>query len=191
MKGAHFVLGTTETLYTVNESAGFAYQRLSSLDMFFYTGHGNAGRLSFQNQQQEHNGYISVYSNYSSNYSVFYINDLPNNSLSNMRCAFLIGCLTGEENGEYNLVDEFYNKGAHFVLGSKELLAPSAGNDFIRAYNSKVLYSDSVDDLLNRINEMCTFTLIEDYDGDGYSDGFKYSDVFPSYVVGDVYQTIN
>ena len=38
---------------------------------------------------------------------------------------------------------------------------------------------------------LATTTLIEDYDGDGDSDGFKYSDVFPSYVVGDVYQTIN
>ena len=49
---------------------------------------------------------------------VYYISNLPVNSLCRERCVLYLGCNTGTNNGKYNLVDSTFDKGAHFVLGT-------------------------------------------------------------------------
>jgi hypothetical protein len=109
-------LGYTVNTYT-NSSAQTAYPRLENSDVFVYFGHGQTALLSFHSSTGSSNGYIIADSRMMDSNDVYAVSSFENNALSDLRCVLYIGCQTGVNFGDYNLVDETYKKGGHFVLG--------------------------------------------------------------------------
>ncbi|MBE5963954.1 MAG: hypothetical protein E7252_03310 [Lachnospira sp.] len=109
-----------------NVGAPSVYNSLLNSQIYAYRGHGIAGGLQLcRYGKTDILGYLlcnedlsQVYNNSSNKY----ISDLNNNALASSRCVFYIACETGLDynyNGNiYNLLEETYNKGAHFVLGT-------------------------------------------------------------------------
>ena len=110
----------------VNYPATTAFYCLQQYDIFSFAGHGNTGLIAFFDQNGGDNGYIFAnedqYTNPNSNYR--FIDSLGYNALAANRCVIYMGCKTGlplncPAGHWHNLVDNTYNKGAHFALGTK------------------------------------------------------------------------
>lgn len=107
-----------------NGSAGRAYEALSSKEIFVYKGHAKEARLTFCTRNDVTTGRIVAHQDMGfDDVAAYPINALGENSLANVRCVLYLGCRSGMDystaNGVYNLVDETFDKGAHFVLGSR------------------------------------------------------------------------
>ena len=135
----------------VNNDAYTAYESLTEYDdIFVFRGHGGPGRIAFFNQNGNIEGRIIsnpvVGENISS--SKYYISTLPNNALANLRVVLYIGCDTGTTltiNGvSYNLVDETFKKGAHYVLGTTQAVVVTDSNSFLEGFLNGVAKGKNV-----------------------------------------------
>ena len=129
---------------------------LLNADIFVINGHGNAGKMSFNDKKRN---YISgiIFANSAliedddeiETIQTYYaVDDFESNSLSKARCVLVLGCLTGlntRRNGvTYNLLDSIYQKGAHFVVGTSNTIIPSSSARYCGAFFTKISEGKSV-----------------------------------------------
>ncbi len=111
----------------INESAITIGNKLKNSQIFIYRGHGQPGMLEIRNRSNEVTGHFMVgtLSGYSgTNVSITETGTqnqnmtFEENSLASAKCVIYLGCCTGLDKNGYNLLEETYNRGAHFVLGT-------------------------------------------------------------------------
>lgn len=95
--------------YFLNYSRDTAFSYLKNDAMFFHTGHGDKGLISFSNAN-------ASYPDQEINATA--INSLPYNDLAGLRCFITIGCSSGatDDDGN-NIIKSIFDKGAQFSLG--------------------------------------------------------------------------
>jgi len=110
-------------------------------DIFVYTGHGSPGRIVFYYYSGNVSGVIA-----SKNLPLLYegsnsvnVESLQENALARLRMVIYMGCETGVSynylgSSYTNLVDETFEKGAHFVLGTTEILLTNHTNDWLEYF---------------------------------------------------------
>ena len=92
---------------------------MQNSDVFVFFGKGAPGELRFYGDNYSLYGQIMANSLMGgpNDYNQYFINNIPDNGLSQLRCVILLADNAGTSSGSYNMVDAIYNKGAHFVLG--------------------------------------------------------------------------
>lgn len=135
---------------SVNEAAEYAYEYLPDDHVFVFRGHANAGLLGFRDSNGNSSGrfYADTKMPFSNGY--FICNSLTNtaksylsdNALANLRCALLLGCKTGVDYlygaNTYNLVNAYFVKGAHLVVGTTYEVAPDNSDAFLAGFLDKL-----------------------------------------------------
>lgn len=143
-----------------NTYASTAYKYLKTDSIWVFRGHGvytgssstvpmatiaflnNDGDYQYKNGSFD--GYITANSAIS---SCCPINKLSKNELSNQKCVMYIGCGTGVDytykGVSYNLVSATYNKGANFVLGTKDKVSTSKATNWTKQFSSKASQTGS------------------------------------------------
>ena len=152
--------GYTAVAYT-NQSALTAYNNIDNDDIFVFIGHGAPGRIAFHYASGAIAGRIIVSPQAGAGLSSpqYYISDFSNNALANLRIVLYIGCETGVDvaldNVTYNLVDETYEKGAHFVLGTTQEIYQNDAllflNGFLDGISKGLTVGESINNGLNSI----------------------------------------
>ena len=111
-----------------------AYNQLKdgTNDVLTYVCHGmeddyySYAAIDFQNTDGTSNGRIAATQISSQETNYYYVDELTDNALSNVRCALLLGCKTGQtyeaSDLKPNLVKAYYDAGAHFALGTNDIL---------------------------------------------------------------------
>ena len=113
-----------------NPTASYAYEKLTTRDdVFIFAGHGAPGMIGFYDYNGTLTGGIlshSAVAPLSMGSDRKIINSISDNGLAETRMVLYLGCETGVDfvrtYTRYNLVDYTYDKGAHFVLGTTEIL---------------------------------------------------------------------
>ena len=123
----------------VNTTAMFAYDFLKASDIFVYVGHAEAGRLSFYSAPNHLEGRIVAHENMQlEGDNQNFISDMSDNMLAKAKCVLYLGCNSGSGyqvgGTTYNLVDETFNKGAHFVFGFTQIVYNTDVDDFLEGF---------------------------------------------------------
>lgn len=124
-----------------------AYEWLRSGDIFIYHGHGEPARLVFETDNRVITGLLRADTRvprYDTTYQYVTLNisEYDPNALALQRCVIYMGCSTGVNfvrtinNTEYvsNLLDSTFEKGAHFVLGTTEVIYLAQGNEWLKKF---------------------------------------------------------
>lgn len=155
-----FESNTYYSMSTENPSSESVFYALNSADVFIYHGHGNKSALWFETDNKEVVGIIAANSiTYTTYPNRYYIDTLPKNALSQARCILYVGCQTGANNspnkGGRNLVEDTFAKGAHFVVGMKNIMNHGTNSrwlegflDAIGALDSSVLTEKNISEAL-------------------------------------------
>ena len=130
-------------------------------DMFIYAGHGERGRISFCDTDPNQRivtgeivkGTIIAHDYMNDSLTTFpnhhCINELPNNHLVNARCVLYLACRSGKSYtssyGTYNLIDETFNKGAHFVLGATEKITEAHVDPWMEEFFASAKRGNSIE----------------------------------------------
>ncbi len=109
-----------------NDSATNAYNNLTTDSIWVFRGHGLEAKnthtpkagICFSTRLGSNHGFIVADFSISHWAQDEAMTSLAANSLAEARCVLFIGCSTGISYNGFNLVDETFNKGAHFVLGT-------------------------------------------------------------------------
>lgn len=110
--------GTTmgyEPYQLTNTTANIGYS-LMPHDIWIFNGHGNRSMIGFHDINGSNLGYIVADYGQFRTGNTFAVTNFNFNALKGNRCVLFICCLAGLNDGNYNLVNEVYNKGAKFVL---------------------------------------------------------------------------
>ena len=74
--------------------------------------------------------------------------------MSSLRCVLYLGCSTGVDYSDlfdtYNLVTATYNKGAHFVLGTTEIVYTDDSDNFLKGFLSGVSENKNLAECIQR-----------------------------------------
>ena len=138
--------GYTGNIY-VNRNVGNTYNGLPDCSVFVFNGHSDPGKLYYYDSVNEtRTGLIRATTGVgSSGYtSVYTISNLDANELANMQCALLLGCNTANDVGIHNMMDELYNKGAHFVLGTTQSVNVYDSDNFLEGFLDGVSANEDV-----------------------------------------------
>ena len=180
-----------------NYNSVSGYACLKDDDVFVYRGHGGNGRIAFCSTGNVTVGRIVAHSNMGfSNPSPYYINHLPHNALSLSRCIIYLGCSTGKDyeipnsTVTYNLLDETFNKGAHFVLGTTETIYTSDADDWLEYFLDYINIGCNIYEAIDNANERLgkVYVPIDKKNGES---GEKRLDEMPITYRGDGYQHLN
>ena len=161
----------------INPLPETAYLSMQNSQIFVSRGHGTEGAILFFDEQGNTTGSIvSTIAFPGDAPSPYYaVATLNVNQLAGLRCVLFLGCSTGVDVQGYlttfNLVDETYKKGAHFVLGTTETVHVGDSDAFLKGF------IEAVDDSSNIEN--CVQSAISRVEQDGY---LHY---YPIYKVGD------
>ena len=134
-----------------NRTALFMYTALDADEVFLYTGHGGEGRLNVctnDNVIQSRICANDIMRDLDRQLEHRYINRKNDNELAQARCVFYLACNSGvdyvDSNGDRcNLVDETFDKGAHFVLGTTASITDEVTDEWLLYFLS--LLSDGFD----------------------------------------------
>lgn len=143
-----------------NNSAAAAYSCMTSRDdIFVFAGHGGAGVISFNDDDGEDYGMICVNPWYATGDDNRYISNIHDNGLNHARVVLYVGCDTGEDwersnLAQYNLIDETFEKGAHFVLGIKGAIWTSQVNGLIGFFLDGVAVGKSLNDCIPSVSDI-------------------------------------
>ena len=143
-----------------NNSAAAAYNCIKSRDdIFVFAGHGGAGMISFNNDDGEDSGIISATTWLGNREKDRHISSIQANGLNHARVVLYVGCGTGEtweKNAvaRYNLVDETFEKGAHFVLGIQGTIYQSQLEGLIKYFLDGVSQGNSVANCIPSISDI-------------------------------------
>ncbi|MBQ8743436.1 MAG: hypothetical protein IJZ03_08740 [Clostridia bacterium] len=166
----------------VNSFAQDAYAALNSSGIFVFRGHGSACYISFRDSEGARSGYICSKCLYNVEDAYVVSGDtVPDNAFANARCVLYLGCSTGvtETNSdtgeEYNLVDETYESGAHFVMGTTETVDTGVNNTWLRYFINSIHLQFDIDLALYVANTAASTS----------------SYTYPIYYVGDTCQYLS
>ncbi|MBP5632851.1 MAG: DNRLRE domain-containing protein [Clostridia bacterium] len=188
-------MGYTSNSYE-NSSSTSAYSTMkNSDDIFVFMGHGGSGRIAFYTTGNIVTGRILANSNMPfSNPSPYYISDLSKNELCANRCVLYLGCSTGTDyeigTVSYNIVDATYEKGAHFVLGTTEILYDNQLNDWIAYFLDALSEGMNISAAIISANDELGTIIVPYYNPDGTL-GEKSVFGLPSYYAGDRIQYLD
>ena len=162
---------------------------MTSGDIFIYYGHGAPARLAFLTTNNVTTGRLYANSGLKvsgADYTQCFVSDCGDNRLATQRCVLYLGCSTGVSasrgSNTFNLVDETFEKGAHFVLG----LSEDSDTGYLNVW---------LDTFLNTINDSQSIAqAIEDADQAMYNYSLtreiQYENL-PTYTAGDDDQYLN
>ena len=183
-----------------------AYSFLQTDDIFVYAGHGENGRLSFCDEDKKETnqrtitgdkitgeivlGMILAHKRMNDENLTFpnhyCINELSENQLSGARCVLYLACLSGKSytnsKGTYNLVDETFNKGAHFVLGTTAKVSNLEVDPWMEAFFESALNGNSIEQCIADADDVLGERIYETDNGSKTCDGL------PIYIKGDLSQ---
>ncbi|MBE6607040.1 MAG: hypothetical protein E7633_00590 [Ruminococcaceae bacterium] len=185
-------LGYQATAYN-NDTAGSAFTKLQSGSVFVFRGHGGAGKILFyQTTDSNFTGAILANELVSSSVSAKYkisaytttdTDTLSNNALKSMRCVLYVGCSTAKNYKSYgNLVDETYNQGAHFVMGTLRDIKSEYNGYWLRYFLDAIDRGDNIQEAVSWANNSVGPVTDEDE---------TQTFVYPYYIVGDMYQYLD
>ena len=122
-----------------NSEARVAYESLTEEEIFVFAGHGHPGVIIFKDKNETTTGRIIVDRNFNDgNSATRYISDIDDNGLATARVVIYMACYTGVTRNENsysgNLVDETFDKGAHFVLGTQAAIDVDDMNEWLRNF---------------------------------------------------------
>ena len=164
-----------------NETPNLMYTDMTTYcDIFVYRGHGGEARLALCNTTGVY-GHIAADSNMNLGANTYYLSDLDDNELASLKVVLFIGCSTGLDypNTNYNLVDEAFDKGASFVLGTTETTQSPDSNKFLLYLMQGIADAKSMDVAINEaVVKTGTF--------DHYESGY-----YPIIYKGDGWQYLN
>ncbi|MBQ8381824.1 MAG: RICIN domain-containing protein [Clostridia bacterium] len=188
---------------SVNETAEYAYEYLPDDHIFVFRGHGEAGRIAFRDSNGTTTDRIfantaivfgtgySICSRYenaddqSADTRVF----LADNALANLRCALLLGCKTGVDYSygakTYNLVNAYFEKGAHFVVGTSMSVDSDNSDDFLKGF------LDALSDSSNKLSDCVQAGIINAGTNTKYETDSNLDGRYPVVTVGDSNQYID
>jgi hypothetical protein len=188
-----------------NPNSSAAYTHLQSDDIFLYTGHAEAARVTFcgvnneKDKIEEIKGMILAHSNMTTNFpnlyypNKYYINTLTDNQLAGARCVLYLGCRSGNSytnsSGTYNLVDETFNKGAHFVLGTTEQITNVQTDTWLEYFFNLVSYGFDIYYCIENANNLLGDIEVNSTDSNG-NQIVKIIDGLPLYRRGDEAQRL-
>lgn len=183
----NFNKSITEAGYTpnvsINPTATYFHETLVSCnnDIVIFMGHGGPDKLVFDTGDGV-DPYPLYHTNQKNNVT-HYVNNLPDDGLSNVKMILLLGCNTGVTNlNGNNLVESFYDKGAHFVLGALDKIDNYDTNEFFRNFLNWLSIGYTIEEALNETLNTMNFSHLSTYG--------IYAN-FPIVYKGDVTQTIN
>lgn len=146
--------------YAMNSTAANALEKLSADDVFIFLGHGLRHAATNQymgiaviqgGKSDKTSQYLiarrAVYSLEGAPYA--YIEDLSDNALSRARCVLYVGCGTGVYFNGYSLLEDTYRKGAHFVMGTAEVVQESNAEIFAKTFCEEANKGSSLNDCFN------------------------------------------
>lgn len=141
--------------FSINSNATQAFNYLPSSDVFFFFGHGSNARVYFYNSSSQNNGII--YANSSQGLSSIdkAISNLGSNALANERCILFMGCKTGLSSNGYNLINESFAKGAHFVLGTTKTVYTGDVTKWSKSFFYKASKGFSIEQCIQYANKQC------------------------------------
>ena len=140
-------------------------------DIFVYNGHAFPGMLTFmgsnEDNEEELKGRILANTGmgFDEDIESYYISDLDYNALCLARCVLYIGCQTANDSGNYNLLDETFAKGAHFVLGAQNNITVGDAEDFLTVFLRNVLNGENIEKCMVEA-ERAEANFIADHRGD-------------------------
>ena len=167
-----------------NNSATAAYNCMTKRDdVFIFSGHGNAGMIAFYKEENGAGictGSISTNVWSSTGEDNKYIISIEENGLNHARAIIYFGCNTGATNygspgAATNLVDETFEKGAHFVLGVEAVINTNHHNEWIRSFLENIEQGYNIEDSIYFATEELGSITVE---------GVSYTEI-PLYIRGD------
>ena len=177
---------TTSTTTNSTTSNAYTILRRNNQQVFVFRGHGLPGGIAFMSGEGNTDGFILANSNMGYLSSYYYVGDCTDNELSSLRCVLYLGCSTGLDDRGYNLVDETYKKGAHFVLGTTETMYTHNNDLWLEYFLDAVSDGLCIDDACESANESIGTILIPLDDGQT-----KEYDGLPAYTLGDRIQYLD
>ena len=163
-----------------NETAQTAYDYMTlDEDVFVFRGHANPNYLPFMNDVGEVTDAIKADSSYTAS-NRYYLDDSNENALAKQRVMMFLGCKTGlSDASNYNLVDEAFSKGAHFVLGTTASVDKTDSNQFLEEFIKSAADGENIKQCINDAILAA---------GINYSWYPETNGKYPVYYVGDICQ---
>ena len=180
-----------------NRSAAVAYDCMKNRDdIFVFAGHGGAGMISFNNDDGEDSGIISATIWLGTREIDRHISSIQANGLNHARVVLYVGCGTGEtweKNAvaQFNLVDETFEMGAHFVLGIQGTIYQSQLNGLIKFFLDGVAQGKSVDDCTLALHDTSDNLRIGSNDDVAFGSGNSNEYSFHTFGDGSQYLSIS
>ncbi|MCL2488857.1 MAG: RICIN domain-containing protein [Oscillospiraceae bacterium] len=134
-----------------NDSVDWAFNSLRTDQISVFYGHATAGYFPFFNPSTgiESDRITGKRPPPPSTAIVWPINELPVNQLANLRCVLFVGCKTGLTDPILgNLVNEAYNKGAHFALGFKTTVHFVDGYCWVPSFLAKAATGEKINECI-------------------------------------------
>jgi len=131
-------MGYAPYTYT-NQAASTAYNRLTSTDIWVHDGHGDIGAIGFtKGLDTVSNTSLIRVANLQLPYnSQYVVNSLGTNTLANSRLIITMGCKVAKNinnnstSGDNNIIDAFFERGAHCAIGFTSEVDNTEGTNFI------------------------------------------------------------
>ena len=180
----------------INTTAATAYDDMrAGDDVFVFNGHGAPGLISFYSYNGTNIGIIAA-TPITPNGNAFsrYMSSNNNNQLAKVRCVLYMGCETGvDDSWGFNLVDETFYGGAHFVLGTTRILYTTTVDTWLDLFLEKLNTGTSIEVAINYANSEINEIKVGFYkDNDvGELTGVEYLSYMPLYKIGDAKQYLN
>lgn len=180
----------------IGKEPSVAYNCMTRRDeIFIYAGHGNNGMIAFIDPNGVLKGSISVNTWVKAGSDNQYISAVPDNGLNHARIVIYLGCNTGlpyvrNDWSEYNLVDDTFNKGAHFVLGVTAIICNNHMNNWLEYFLDELALGSNIDDSIleakRRIGPISV-----DLNNNGTLEENEIYPAMPLYTVGDKLQYLD
>ena len=140
---------------------------LQNDDIFIFFGKGAPSELRFYSDNHTLYGQIMADSGMagSNDYNQYFINSIPDNGLSQLRCVILLADNVGNPSDDGNMVEAIYNKGAHYVLALEaSSMNVERTNEWLRIFLTQIEMGKNIQDALNEANR--DYSIPYDYRGD-------------------------
>ena len=154
-----------------------------SSNIWIFRGHGNPGVIGFYNSSGVTNGHIRAGSSSAANTSAsYYLSAIPTNGIASAQCVMYIGCSTGvTSDAGYNLLNQTFDKGASFVMGTKQSVYPDDSNKFLLGFMQGIADGKNIRDSIEE--GVSLVGMDADYSNFNYE--------YPVTTVGDAWQYLN
>ncbi len=183
----HYLSNYNTSVYT-NSTASIASQCLKNGDIFWFFGHGDPGVVYFDSSEGNTTGSIAVLGMAGDGSDKIVIWQFENNELASQRCTFYIGCRSGVDYmTNTNLIDATFDKGAHFVLGIREIVTVGASEQWLQHFLVRIYAGDSINAACDYATSETGRVWIKNYS----TNEEYYIDEYPIYTVGDGSQYLN